>query len=96
MQHHFTEQKKKVKNPPANAHFENHKLRWHLNKAGKIYSIDSAREHETVLYPTELFNTLEPSGTPSHRLPLKVGASLIHGRSLDPPQLCNGTMGVVT
>lgn len=43
----------------------------------------------------EFHNSLEPSGMPPHILKLKIGASLMIIRNLNPPKLCNGTRVVI-
>ncbi|UYV82493.1 hypothetical protein LAZ67_21002525 [Cordylochernes scorpioides] len=64
----------------------------------KIYrSIDTMVDpDESVSYPPEFLNSLELSGTPSHRIVLKVGVPVILIRNLDPPRLCNGTRLCIT
>ncbi|UYV62945.1 hypothetical protein LAZ67_2002573 [Cordylochernes scorpioides] len=51
---------------------------------------------ESVSYPPEFLNSLELSGTPSHKIVLKVGVPVILIRNLDPPRLCNGTRLCIT
>ncbi|UYV80245.1 hypothetical protein LAZ67_18002138, partial [Cordylochernes scorpioides] len=64
----------------------------------KIYrSIDTMVDpDESVSYPPEFLNSLELSGTPSHKIVLKVGVPVILIRNLDPPRLCNGTRLCIT
>lgn len=60
-------------------------------------SIDTViNEDDTVHYPTEVLNSLEFSGVPSHKLYLKVGAPILLLRNLHPPGLCNGTRLKIT
>ena len=66
----------------------------------KVYlsfdSLVSEDDGDTSDYPTELLNTLNPSGTAPHELKLKVGAIIMLLRNLNMNQgLCNGTRLVV-
>jgi len=60
-------------------------------------SLDSVPdESQAVEFPTEFLNSLEVSGLPPHLFTLKNGAPIIILRSLDPPQVTNGTRCVIT
>ena len=57
-----------------------------------MLSADSVPDDQAALYPIEFLNSITPSGLPPHRLYLKIHASVILLRSLDPTGgLCNGT-----
>ena len=62
-------------------------------------SADSVEDRDSVHlnhYPVEFLNILTPSGTPPHRLVLKVGVPIILLRNLSPVEgLCNGTRLIV-
>ena len=61
-------------------------------EASTLLSADSVGEEQAAMYPTEFLNSITPNGLPPHRLYLKVYASIILLRSLDPTQgMCNGT-----
>ena len=65
----------------------------------EFLSADSVEDKDFVhqnLYPIEFLNTLTPSGTPPHKLILKVGVPIILLRNLNPIEgLCNGTRLII-
>jgi ATP-dependent DNA helicase PIF1 len=60
-------------------------------------SADSAEDTKVAnTYPSEFLNTLEVSGMPSHKLPLKIGTPVMLLRNFDlSTGLCNGTRLIV-
>jgi ATP-dependent DNA helicase PIF1 len=67
--------------------------------AQEFLSADSVEDKDSVhqnLYPVEFLNTLTPSGTPPHKLVLKVGVPIMLLRNISPTEgLCNGTRLIV-
>jgi len=62
------------------------------NAPTKMYSVDTVLDtEEAIHYPTEFLNYLSPSGTPPHKLILKVGSPIILLRISSSPKLCIGT-----
>jgi len=59
----------------------------------KIYNAinTTLTPEEAVHFPVEFLNSIEISGIPPHKLKLKVGCPVIVLRSLDPPNIMNGT-----
>lgn len=80
---------------PKNDHVNRINDRIQLQLPGettKYKSVDAViDEDQSVNYPIEFLNSLEPSGMPTHILTLKVGSPIMLLRNLDPPKLCNGT-----
>ncbi|XP_026459792.1 uncharacterized protein LOC113360500 [Papaver somniferum] len=55
------------------------------------HSFDMAKDDPNNLWTEDFLNTIDPGGLPPHRLILKIGASIIPLRNLDPSYgLCNG------
>ena len=65
----------------------------------KFLSVDSVVDDDQQIqnhFPVEFLNTLTPSGTPPHKLVLKIGAPVILLRNISPVDgLCNGTRLVI-
>lgn len=62
----------------------------------KYQSIDTVtNEEESIHFPMEFLNSLQPDGMPPHVLNLKVGSSFMIIRNLDPPRVCNGTRVII-
>jgi ATP-dependent DNA helicase PIF1 len=60
-----------------------------------VVTQDITEPEEATQYPTEFFNSLEPTGLPPHTLTLKTGCPVMLLRNLDPPKLCNGTRLII-
>lgn len=75
----------------------NYKMIEKVNGESKTYyAVDSvSNDNDTVLYPQEFLNSLQPCGMPQFKLTLKVAVPIMLLRNLDPPRLCNGTRLVV-
>ncbi|XP_067950490.1 ATP-dependent DNA helicase PIF1-like [Watersipora subatra] len=59
-------------------------------------SIDCVvEENDSVNYPTEFLNSLQPASMPPHNLQLCVGGPVMLLRNLDLPRLCNGTRFII-
>ena len=59
-------------------------------------SIDTTlTPEEAVHFPVEFLNSLDISGMPPHKLTLKIGCPVMFLRSLDPPNITNGTRFIV-
>lgn len=83
-----------------NMHSVNEKIISILPSVEKVYlsadTIISTDESDIMNYPVEFFNSLCPSGFPTHRLVLKVGAVVMLIRNLNrKKKLCNGTRLVI-
>jgi ATP-dependent exoDNAse (exonuclease V) alpha subunit len=67
--------------------------------AHEFLSADSVEDEDSVyenLYSVEFLNTLTPSGTPPHKLILKIGVPIMLLRNISPTEgLCNGTRLIV-
>lgn len=55
-------------------------------------ALDTAIEDsQSVDFPTEFLNSINPTGFPPYKLRLKIGVPIMLLRNLNPPRLCNGT-----
>lgn len=81
-----------AKNDDVDA-FNNLCTKYFPGVATKYYSADSiVKDSQQHLYTTELLNTLNFSGLPTHEIILKVGMPIILLRNIAPADgLCNGT-----
>jgi len=53
-----------------------------------LRGVENRGEEQTVNYPTQFLNSLDPPGVPSHRL--HYCSAIIVLRNLNPLKLCNG------
>ncbi|XP_046632783.1 uncharacterized protein LOC124312311 [Daphnia pulicaria] len=67
-----------------------------LHEYRSIDTIDSDDPEEISNYPTEVLNSFDVSGIPTHLLKMKVGAVIILLKNIDSRQgLCNGTRLII-
>ena len=61
-----------------------------------LLSADSVEGSAAINFPNEFVNSITPNGMPPHRLLLKLFATVILLRNLDPDEgLCNGTRLII-
>ena len=61
-----------------------------------LLSADSVEGSAAINFPNEFLNSITPNGMPPHRLFLKMFATVILLRNLDPDEgLCNGTRLII-
>lgn len=85
--------------PNSNENLSNHK--WVSERAilavtnEFVDEINFSNDNDTVIYPQEFLNSLQPCGMPQYILSLKIDVPIMLLCNLAPPKLCNGTRLIV-